>query len=114
MALDWCQNFVSIQYLENKLMDFDEILCMQYYKPDLGENVSYSVKLVIYRVLSPDSWQNHVPVYWILSPDVKIIFQPNVWKQMVIVPTVHILFVNCLPSYKAMESCRLFHGIWKY
>ena len=31
MALDWCQNFVSIQYLEKKLMDFDEILCMQYY-----------------------------------------------------------------------------------
>ena len=30
MALDWCQNFVSIQYLENKLVDFDEILCMQY------------------------------------------------------------------------------------
>ena len=32
MALDWCQNFVSIEYLENKLMDFDEILCMQYMK----------------------------------------------------------------------------------
>ena len=31
MDLDWCQNFISIQYLENKLMDFDEILCMQYY-----------------------------------------------------------------------------------
>ena len=31
MALDWCQKFISISYLENKLMDFDEILCMQYY-----------------------------------------------------------------------------------
>ena len=30
MALDWCQNFISIYYLENKLMDVDEILCMQY------------------------------------------------------------------------------------
>ena len=54
MALHWCQNFISIQYLENKLMDFDEILCMQYYKPHLGENISYSVQVIIYRVLSPD------------------------------------------------------------
>ena len=30
MALDRYQNFISIWYLENKLMDFDEILCMQY------------------------------------------------------------------------------------
>ena len=30
MALDWWQNFISIYYLENKLMEFDEILCMQY------------------------------------------------------------------------------------
>ena len=33
MAPDWCQNFVSIWYrqqVENKLMDFDESLCMQY------------------------------------------------------------------------------------
>ena len=30
MAPDWCQNFVSILYLENELMDFDEILYMQY------------------------------------------------------------------------------------
>ena len=44
-------------------MDFDEILCMQYYWPDLGENVSYSVKLIIYRDLSCDRCKNHVPVY---------------------------------------------------
>ena len=55
MALDWCQNLVSIQYLENKLMHFDEIFCMQYYKPDLGENVSYSVKMIIYSIFVP--WQ---------------------------------------------------------
>ena len=54
MALDLCQNFDSIQNTENKLMDFDDILRMQYYWPDLGENESYSVKLIIYRNLSPD------------------------------------------------------------
>ena len=84
MALHWCQNFISIQYLENKLMDFDEILCMQYYKPHLGENISYSVQVIIYRIqfkwLSTefcpliDRCQNHVPVYWVLSPDVEIMF----------------------------------------
>ena len=58
MALDWCQNYVSIHYLENKLMDFDEILCMLYYKPDLDENVSFSVKLIVYRVLS------HLSISW--------------------------------------------------
>ena len=61
MALDWYQNFVSIIYFEIKLMDFDEILWMQYYLPDLDDKVSYSVKLIIYRVLSPDRCQNDVP-----------------------------------------------------
>ena len=32
MAFDWCQNFISIWYFENKLMDFDEILCDQHMK----------------------------------------------------------------------------------
>ena len=28
MALDFCQNFVSAQHLENELMEFDQILHM--------------------------------------------------------------------------------------
>ena len=28
MALDGCQNFISAQYLENELMEFDQILHM--------------------------------------------------------------------------------------
>ena len=30
MALGLCQNFIPIKYLENKLMDFDEIICMKF------------------------------------------------------------------------------------
>ena len=36
MVLDWCQNFVSAQYLDNKLMEFDQILHMHWYWQDLG------------------------------------------------------------------------------
>ena len=38
MALDWCQNFVSAQLLENKykLMEFDQILHMHWDWQDLG------------------------------------------------------------------------------
>ena len=25
MALDWCQNFISTQYLQNELIEFDQI-----------------------------------------------------------------------------------------
>ena len=32
----WCQNFVSARYLENKLMEFDQILHMHWYWQDLG------------------------------------------------------------------------------
>ena len=45
-------------------MDFHEIVCLQYYLPDLGENVAYSVKLIVYRVL---------------STNVKIMFQSTVF-----------------------------------
>ena len=30
MALDWCQNFISAQYIENKLIEFDQILYVHY------------------------------------------------------------------------------------
>ena len=30
MVLDWCRNFVSAQYLENKLVEFDQILQFLY------------------------------------------------------------------------------------
>ena len=36
MALDSCRNFVSAQYLKNKLMEFDQILHMHWYWQDLG------------------------------------------------------------------------------
>ena len=35
-SLIFCQNFVSGQYLENKLMEFDQILHMPLYWEDLG------------------------------------------------------------------------------
>ena len=34
MALDWCQNFISAQYLENKLMEFDQNWHMHLYWED--------------------------------------------------------------------------------
>ena len=46
--------------------------------------------------------------------DVKIMLQPNVWKQMRIATTWPVII--CLSSIyrvKAMESCSLFHEIWK-
>ena len=35
-TLDWCQNFVSAQYLENCWMDFDQMLHMHLYSLALG------------------------------------------------------------------------------
>ena len=43
MALDWCQNFVSGQYLEKKLMEFDQILHMHLYWEGLGWHCYSSV-----------------------------------------------------------------------
>ena len=36
MALEWCRNLVFAQYLENKLMEFDQILHMHWCWQDLG------------------------------------------------------------------------------
>ena len=36
MALDWGQNLISAQYLENKLTEFHQILNMHQYLQDLG------------------------------------------------------------------------------
>ena len=43
MALDWCLNFLSAQYLGNKLMEFDKILHMHWYFQDLGWNYYASI-----------------------------------------------------------------------
>ena len=36
MALDWFQNFVSTQYLENKWMEFYQIFFMHLYRQVIG------------------------------------------------------------------------------
>ena len=36
LTLDWCRDFISAQYLGNKLMEFDQILHMHWYWQHLG------------------------------------------------------------------------------
>ena len=36
MALEWCQDFVSTQYFENKFMEFGQVLHMHWYWQHLG------------------------------------------------------------------------------
>ena len=43
MVLEWCQNFVSVQYLENKFMEFDQVLHMHRYWQHLGWNCYTSI-----------------------------------------------------------------------
>ena len=43
MIHDFCQNFVSAQYLENKLMEFDQFLHMHWYWQDLGRDCYASI-----------------------------------------------------------------------
>ena len=49
MALDWCQNFVSDQYLENKLMEFDHILHIPLYCEGLGWDCYKSIFANLYQ-----------------------------------------------------------------
>ena len=59
MALDWCQNFISAQFLENKWMDFYQILYMHLNWQDLAWDC-YSPWLIIFsswKVLQQILWQ---------------------------------------------------------
>ena len=76
MTLDWYQNFFSIQYFENKLMDFDDQINGFWW------NFVYTV------LLARSRWECKLIIYRVLSPDVKIMLQPNVWKQMRIATNV--------------------------
>ena len=67
MIHDFCQNFVSAQYLENELMKFDQIMHMHWYWQDLGwdcytsifikQSQSYgpwwSMMMIFFRILFP-------------------------------------------------------------
>ena len=52
MVLDWGQNFVSIQYLENKLMEFDKILHMHWYIQEWG----WDYYMLIFAIFLTELW----------------------------------------------------------
>ena len=53
MALDWYKICVFPQYLQNKWMNFDKILCIDIYKIHVGSNVHY-FRLIFNRVMALD------------------------------------------------------------
>ena len=54
MALDWCWNFVYAQYLVHQLMEFNKILYMHWYWPNVGKD-NYKLFFVISQ-LSYGPW----------------------------------------------------------
>ena len=58
MALDWCQNFVSAQYLEYKWLDFDQILHMHWYWQNLGKECYTSFSTTLLQNYGPFWHQN--------------------------------------------------------
>ena len=54
MAFNQCPNFVSAQYLGNKLMEFDQIcICIDIEKIQVGIGMG-QFSLIYYRVMSLD------------------------------------------------------------
>ena len=53
MALDLCQYFVSVQYLENKLTDFHQILYMHLYWQDLAWDWCIAFSAHLYQSYGP-------------------------------------------------------------
>ena len=91
MTLDWCQNCVSIQY------QIDWFWWNVVYA-DLGENVSFSVKLVVYRVLFPGSCQIHVPsteFRLLMAKSCSSLMSGNKWG---LLPIVHTSFFQYLQN----------------
>ena len=65
MALDWCQNCVSDQYLENKLMEFDQILHIPLYWEDLGWDYYKSISQICIKLMTLDWRQNFVSAQYL-------------------------------------------------
>ena len=65
MALDCCQNFVSAQYLENKVLDFDQILHMLWYWQDLGCDYYTSISANLQQIMALDCCQNLVSAQYL-------------------------------------------------
>ena len=70
MVLDWCLNFVSAQYFENKSMESDQILHMHLYWEDEWDYYMSTLFLQILNRLGTLDWcqnlvsaQNHEN-YW--------------------------------------------------
>ena len=69
MALEWCQNFVSAQYLENELKEFDQVLHTHRYWQHEGWDC--------YMSIFTNSQQNYGP--WLLP---KFCFRSKFWEQI--------------------------------
>ena len=65
MALDLRENFVSAQYLENKMVEFHQILCMHSSWQDLAWHVTHHFSHISIRVMALDLRRKFVSVQYL-------------------------------------------------
>ena len=103
---DWCQNFISAQYLENYWMDFDKILHMHWYwqHNKLGLT-QYLEKILIWHIAFSLFWGFAVCVwgYKVRSAYYHVSFCPH-WRGILLSghPCIH-------PCVRLFNAC---HILW--
>ena len=101
IALDWCQNFVSTQYLVNKCIDFHQIVYMHLY----WQVTIFLFRLFVTRVMGLEWCQNFVSTQYL----------QNKWTEIYQILYIHVCInidIHGLRWDRTCHSCKFVTELW--